>query len=851
MRDHTVRLGASALSPIDAGALWEYGTDRSRGRHAHGFTFLADWIGAAPSLDTEEATELSTLFHRLLSEWDERFDLHRESAPEMAFHDETTAQRLLGVVGVLDRFALTEEQQDYFRDFAQRTAAILVEPDFYGGVNNHGMFQDLALIAWSSIVSPTGNELGDDAWDLAARRLHTYFSACFTAEGVHVENTPTYHVMVARYLPILADVFAEAGSPEAELYRKLLPGAADYAVHCITPEALYPPVSDTHRRRLDSSANLETFTDGEFEYAATGGARGTQPTVRTRVFPNSGYALTRSAWGDPDATFVHFACAYNADYHKHSDEQSIYLRSGGRDLLCEAGPYGYNWRDPFTTYAYSSAAHNSLVVGGKGLPRTEPENKRSADSLPLNELDVRLARDDLLDATGTTRRYKGRVWKRSLRVAHGRSASDSLLTITDTVGSTVGPENLTFIWHIGCGLRIALRSNGAEVFDRAEKVMEIEFHATAPMTLRVVEGAEEPSIQGWKFPDFGQRVASPVILVDIRAEDLTLTTEVRLSDFAWDSVDAVTGDDHSDSFEDLTVNGQTVTTWSSPGSSDRSVLILSEYSSEAERERLVAALAKSNHTVEYFADIAALIGGTAEVAHKDSTAASDFVPAREAAIDQIAQVVVEYIHSQASSGIQVTVATVGLGFGPGVIAALESGTPLISLNPVLPTSETDPVAARFDDRFTQLIAEHPTADIEILSSGDSAGELKRSLRVLGSRTRTYPRLQKLLRADLEDGFSGVLVNALDVRGGDALKFLALYDRLAREFVLEIPDAAGAEVSVRVFRGREQVHAMPYAPGPSHHVAYVGEVGPHRLRVHIRGPQFSEPIVFTTTPLRVR
>lgn len=842
IRDRTVRLGAVDSSSIDPAILWHYGSDRARGRHAHGFTFLADWLGAEPQLDADESAALATLLLEMVQAWDKHFGQRRGSAPEMAFHDETTAQRLLGVVGALDRLTLTGQQRDYLTEFAHKTASVLAEPGFYSGVNNHGMFQDLALLTWSTLSAGADDALGAHAWELASGRLHTYFSTCFTREGVHVENTPTYHLMVARYLPILNELFTRAGSAAAELYAQLLPGAADYAVHCVTPEARYPPVSDTHRRRLDTAQNLETFRGGEFEYAVTGGLRGTRPAARTIAFPHSGYALTRSAWGDPNATFVHFSCAYNADYHKHSDEQSVYLRSGGRDLLCEAGPYGYNWRDPFTKYAYSSAAHNSLVVGGTGLPRTEPTHERNGAFSPLSRLEVDIAKGDQLEATGTTQRYRGRVWQRRLRVLHGAEAPETRLTITDSIRSAVGPEHLQLLWHIGPGLRVELQTTGAEVFDGATKVMEIEFLSDVEFTLELVEGVEAPNIQGWHFPDFGQRVPAPVIVFEVLATDLALTTEVRLSAFAWNRSSTVLVDDHPDPLDELVVGGRKISTWaSSPGSSDQSVLLLCGYAEEVHRERFVAELLKSEHGVHYVPNIAALT--TAGQSPSGSPG--------ESVLEKIARAVAGHIRSRAMRGVHVSVATIGEGFGPGAIAALATEAPLIALDPELPFPDGDLRADRLEARIACLVADCSDADMEVLASVEATHGIARSVQALGPSVQTYPVLGRLLRADVEDAFSGVLLNSLEVRNGTAMKYLALYDRRAREFIVEVPDAAGAEVSVRVFRGNELVLAMPYKVGVSHRLPYFGTVGPHRLRIYVRGPQFSQPEIFTSTAVRVR
>ena len=834
LRDRSVRLGAETTARIDPSTLWEYGTDRARGRHAHGFTFLADWVGAGQQLTEGEAKKLSDLLHEMVLAWDERFGRARETAPEMAFHDETTAQRLLGVVGALDQLTLTDEQREYFEEFAERTAAILMEPEFYSGVNNHGMFQDLALLAWSVLVAPAPSTLGTQAWDLAAKRLHTYFSACFTPEGVHVENTPTYHVMVSRYLPVLDALFVSAASDAAELYEQLLPGAVRYAVHCVTPETLFPPVSDTHRRRLDTSENIETFAGGEFEYAATGGRRGARPPSRTAVFPASGYGMTRSAWGDANATYVHFTCAYNADYHKHSDEQSVYLRSGGRDLLCEAGAYGYNWDDPFTKYAYSSSAHNSMVINGTGLPRTEPPEVRLLERSPLDELALNDAGDDRMDVTGITRRYPGRIWTRRLRVDHGDAPADSAVRIHDLITSQDGEASLRFLSHLGPGLRAKLREKGVEVFDGTQKVMEVEFRTETDIILEVVEGKEGRAPQGWYFPTFGERVPAPVITVDAVCADLDLKTEVRLSGFVWNDEDRTSRDP-------LTVSGRSlpwIPSAASPQRGDAAILILSRYDSVDARTRLTAELVKNDRPYWYVPGISRKI-----------TESEKFEGAL-VFLEELAGELWEFIRGQRDRGVEIILATVGEGYVPAAIAALSTGTPLISLDPVIPFRAGDPRAERITEWFAHMPSGGPRAPIDVLSSSTARKSTDRAVSLLDLEVSQHAVLSELLTVDAEEVLSNLLNNEATMRDGPGIRYIAAYDRRRKEFLVDVLERSDVLIAVRVFKGKEQVAGLPYAAGSFRRISYEGS-GPHRLRIHVRDGEGDEIAAFTTGTIRVR
>ena len=71
------------------GALWTDQADRSRARFAHGFLWFADWPDTAAA-----DPELARAAHSLTTRWLARTAEWRTDPTSMAFHDETTAQRL-------------------------------------------------------------------------------------------------------------------------------------------------------------------------------------------------------------------------------------------------------------------------------------------------------------------------------------------------------------------------------------------------------------------------------------------------------------------------------------------------------------------------------------------------------------------------------------------------------------------------------------------------------------------------------------------------------------------------------------------------------------------------------------
>lgn len=509
--------------PFDDGRVWTTETDRSRARFVHGFLFLSDWptfINTSP-----DPGALSRRAVALAQQWERDFPQGSAESP-MAYHDETTAQRLMVHLALLPvhEVHLDPDNMAWYHEFLDRTAALLARDDFHAGVNNHGMFQDLAVVSYAALASWRDDRIRTDLLEVGLRRLKTYFATCFTDEGVHVENTPTYHVMVARHVRGHAEVLRAIGHPDAEYFENLLRTLSEYATHAVMPNGIFPPVSDTQQVSLVGAAT-SVFTDPEFLYAATQGRSGDRPADRVLVLPRSGYAIYRSAWGDPSATYLYFHAAFNDAYHKHADENSFVLRSGGIDLISEAGPYGYNYKDPLTRYGYSQFAHNTLVVNGVSIPRT-------GDDLTAVSMDVSSVRADGFTVTGRNARLVDTVHERTMTVEEvdGSPRIEVCDTITRQAGGDAGYE---LLWNLGPEVEVVVHGHGFELFHQGAKVMDAMFHADVPLSVSVRRAQTKPTHLGWRFPRFGQVEPASVVRVAFRAASTTVRTSIRLSDFSY------------------------------------------------------------------------------------------------------------------------------------------------------------------------------------------------------------------------------------------------------------------------------------------------------------------------------
>lgn len=512
---------------FDGGACWGRELPRSLGRYLHGFLFLADWHESL--LPTSEAA-VSAAADAMVT-W-----VIANPAPpgssEMAFHDETTAQRLLQLCHFLDSWGhlLVTESVRVLAGTARATAELLLKPTFYAGPNNHGMFQDLALlryaVAGAGVRGAGEDALGKRCVDTAVERLYAYLSEAFTSDGVHVENSPGYHLMVSRYMRDLLPVLSAVDADNAAVLEQVYRGAERFATHSLLPDGCLAPISDTKVERIRNTGHRSTFTGQEYQYAVTQGAGGRAPRERSAVFEEAGYAFHRSSWGDPEADYVLFKAAYRSNYHHHADDLSLLFYSAGQLVLTEAGAYGYDYKDPLTRYAFSQHAHNTVVVDGRSQSRVdaEPGGVLLRDRGP--------SEGGVLDVEGSNSRTPGTVHRRRVTVAEGDGST--AVEVHDRVEHQEDHEHsYEVLWHLGPSVRPLLHGHGAELYVGDRKVLELTWNAHAPTAARLITPESGGPPRAHRFPAFGAVEDGLVLAVTVQGRRLDLVTTIRSGDFRY------------------------------------------------------------------------------------------------------------------------------------------------------------------------------------------------------------------------------------------------------------------------------------------------------------------------------
>ncbi|OAS88213.1 MULTISPECIES: heparinase II/III domain-containing protein [Metabacillus] len=496
---------------------WNDNRSRSYERLIHGHTFLGCLVDAY--LETNNQFYLDKGL-TLISDWISKHNYEHQK-DTMAFHDETTAMRLQYFLKfyILARTNIPKDEQKLLEKVIWEHAALLSDNDFHSTNTNHGMFQDIALLQFATYFKGEQLKTCTNYIDLAVKRLKEYFTNIFTVDGVHKEHSPSYHMLVATNLRRLISWIEEIDSTISSEFNSIYKKAEDFAIYIIRPDGFLPPICDTEPKPVRSSSYKSLYSSKEFLYSVNAGEKGLAPIENDKVFQEAGYAIFRDDWKKKkESSYVLFAAAYNADYHKHSDDLNVYIYRNG-EIITEAGPNGYNYKDPFTKYAYSSFAHNTLVVDGKGLPRTDGKY----DKVFMSDYKVSESESE---ATGVNLRFTGIEHKRNVKY----NKKDQVVTVNDVILSEKKHE-YKLLWHVASDIQVHVRDRFIELFRSNNKVMEIEFSTHAPINVKTVNGQENPNLLGWSFPKMEDKRPLTTIEVDLSGSDVDCTTYFRMESF--------------------------------------------------------------------------------------------------------------------------------------------------------------------------------------------------------------------------------------------------------------------------------------------------------------------------------
>lgn len=501
--------------------------NRSLDRLIHGNTFLGDLYDAY--IKTDDIKYLDKAIE-LVKSWIEQFGDKEDD--KTYFHDETTALRLTYWLKFyqIGHNRFDDSFKQLLRENIELTTNLLKSESFYSKLTNHGMFQDLAVLA--KVLLFSNDVKNDDDYNLVLGRLLEYFDFIYTIDGVHKEHAPDYHYLVTTYVSkvnqIIKKISKDNLNDNEKRLEEIFVKSEKYAMHIIQPDLFLPKISDCNNFKINEKPSYyNLFTSPEFNFVKTQGRNGVEPKEKQVIFENAGYFISRSNW-KKDAIYFLFLASYNVNYHKHSDDLSFILYKDG-DIFIDAGPYGYDYEKPETKYAYSSHAHSTLLVNGESLPRID--NK--FDRVFINDFDF-LSDGDKFTVEGINKRFANVIHSRTIIGDH----ENEIYSIKDKITSNERRE-YSLLFQISHKHKVEIDGNILSIIENntSVKVAEMEFEIDDTIKfhhLKVETGhKDENRVSGYEFLQMGESFHSSTIKLTFYAEveETNITTTIRLKNF--------------------------------------------------------------------------------------------------------------------------------------------------------------------------------------------------------------------------------------------------------------------------------------------------------------------------------
>ena len=237
------------------------------------------------------------------------------------------------------------------------------------------------------------------------------------------------------------------------------------------------------------------------------------PGEPSKVFPDGGYVVLRSAWAE-DANQVildagPLGCPYSSG-HGHADLLSIQCALRGKPCVVDAGTFGYTLDPAWRRYFRGTAAHSTIEVDGVG--QAVPGGPFAWDQRPRATL-LGWGSDENLEFAQAEH---GGYRRLSEAVTHRRTViltrGGYCVVVDDLDG--VGEHRLDARFQLAPLPARVGADEWVELGEGPAAILFIRAFSTAPLKAVLAEGDVEPR-QGWISTDYGSRTAAPMVVYSL------------------------------------------------------------------------------------------------------------------------------------------------------------------------------------------------------------------------------------------------------------------------------------------------------------------------------------------------
>ena len=351
------------------------------------------------------------------------------------------------------------------------------------GAWNHGLMQDIKLLT-IGCGYPTG-AFGGDAlrWrETAVAQLTDAFEPnrlgpAIDAEGAVNEQATLYEDFVST------------------LWRTALPELTACGYHLpgwITARIAKLPAFLGYATEPDG--DLVQIGDSYVEHPKTS-PRG---SALVAVYRQAGYVFGRSGW-TPAASFYSLRFGPGREIHGHEDHMGLTYYARDRDLIVDAGHYGYT-ATPYRAWLQSPEAASTLVLPGV------PFSGAAATSLIADRIGRYGQFYELYDTA-----FDGDPRYRSVYV----SQRPDLMVVFDRAQGGSAASAYSQLWHLGPTLRVTTLGRSSAIATAPGTKLTLARVALpgqviAPGSTQVTRGQTDP-YQGWVSDQMLQRTPADVV----------------------------------------------------------------------------------------------------------------------------------------------------------------------------------------------------------------------------------------------------------------------------------------------------------------------------------------------------
>jgi Heparinase II/III-like protein len=405
--------------------------------------------------------------------------------------------------------------------------------DYYAanwqGAYNHGLQQDLELLR-AGCAYPASAWGGQPVtWRNAARQqmIESFepnqYGPAVDAQGAVSEQATGYANFDLGLWTTAERELAACGSSLPSWITSRIAQIPLFLALATEPDGKLAQIGDTYVISPRDRAGTP------LQYAATMGAAGTPPAQRVGVY-SAGYVFGRSGWGTgrtfAGQSFYSLRFGPGTEIHGHDDHMGLTYYARGRNLIVNAGHYGYA-DTPYRLYLLSPEAASVLVMPGV------PFNPAAPTALIRQDIGAPGQFFEFYDtAFGGLPRY------RSVYI----DQDPDLVLVFDRAS---GASTYQQLWHLDPSLEVTTVTSDYVIAQAPGTQLEIRQiplpgQVIPPGSTQVIRGQTGP-YQGWVSHASLQMIPAPVVAMNRTGPSTAILTLIAPASPGAAVTAAVTG----------------------------------------------------------------------------------------------------------------------------------------------------------------------------------------------------------------------------------------------------------------------------------------------------------------------